>query len=296
MERVNQYFHFRQIHDAGITGKNVQIAILDTGIYPHVDLAGRIIVFRDFINHNTQYYDDNGHGTHVAGIIAGDGTASSGRYCGIAPDSNIIALKVLDKKGTGKVSHVVEGLNWILEHRREHKIRIVNISIGSISQEKVKEDSILVESVNRLWDAGIVVVVAAGNNGPKRGSVTVPGVSRKVITVGSSDDNLATIVFGNRRVDYSGRGPTQSCVVKPEIVALGGKIRSCQNARIGYTIKSGTSMATPIVSGAIALLLEKYPDMKPKDVKMKLYQTARDLGRPKSQQGWGEIHIEKLLL
>ena len=126
-------------------------------------------------------------------------------------------------------------------------------------------------------------------------SITTPGISRKVITVGCSDDNTEVLVGGNRMVDYSGRGPTAACVCKPDIVAPGSCVVSCASQTDRYAIKSGTSMSTPIVSGAIALLLEKYPDMTNLDVKLKLMQTARDIGLPKNQQGWGLLDIERLL-
>lgn len=142
---------------------------------------------------------------------------------------------------------------------------------------------------------GLVVVVAAGNNGPAPLSVTTPGISRKVITVGCSDDHMEVLVGKNRMVDYSGRGPTMAAVCKPDLVAPGCSVASCASLRDKYTIKSGTSMSTPIVSGAIALLLEKYPDMTNRDVKLRLMETCRDMGLPKNQQGWGLLDVERLL-
>ena len=160
----------------------------------------------------------------------------------------------------------------------------------------MSENSGLVKGVDEAWDAGLVVAVAAGNNGPGRMSVTTPGISRKVITVGCSDDNTEVVVGGNRMVDYSGRGPTAACVCKPDVVAPGCSVVSCSNRPDRYAIKSGTSMSTPIVSGAIALLLEKYPQMTNKDVKLKIMETSRDIGLPKNQQGWGLLDVERLLL
>ena len=135
--------------------------------------------------------------------------------------------------------------------------------------------------------------MAAGNNGPDKGSVTAPGNAKSVITVGASDDNM---VSGNdRRKNYSGRGPTKICVVKPEIVCPGTGIISCNNKN-GYSTKSGTSMAVPIVSGIVALMLESKPDLTNKEIKKKMYETAIDVGLPKNHQGWGEINAGRLIL
>lgn len=217
----------------------------------HPDFGNRILAFRDFVNYRNWMYDDYGHGTHIAGIAAGNGSMSNGVYCGIAPEADIIALKVLDFRGNGNISTLMRALEWILINREQYHIQIVNISVGTIEKEEIGEDSKLVKAVNRVWDSGLVVCVAAGNNGPKEGTVTTPGISRKVITVGSSE--------GNSDTDYSGRGPNFSCIIKPDLVAPGSDICSCK--RLGrtmpiraeenfyYTRKSGTSMATPIVSG-----------------------------------------------
>ena len=269
--------------------------MLDTGCFPHEDLNYRIAAFCDIMQKRPYPYDDNGHGTHVCGIIAGNGNASGGQYQGIAPGCHLIPIKVLDCKGNGYAADVLMGLRWIREHQRLFNIRIVNISVGSLSRRNMSENSALVRGVNETWDAGLVVVVAAGNMGPKSGTITTPGISRKVITVGCSDDHKEVNVMGSRMVDYSGRGPTMSCVCKPDIVAPGASIMSCSNQQGKYACKSGTSMATPLVSGAIALLLEKYPEMNNRDVKLRLRERAVDIGLPRNQQGWGLLNIQNLL-
>ncbi len=271
------------------------ISLTRAGLFPHRDFDNRIVAFADMVNHRSSPYDDCGHGTHICGIIGGSGIFSDGRYQGMAPGCNLIGVKVLDKRGNGYASDVLAGISWLLEYKDKLGIRIVNISVGSYGKKGMNENSALVQGVDRAWDAGLVVVVAAGNNGPRRMSITTPGISRKVITVGCSDDNTEVLVGGNRMVDYSGRGPTAACVCKPDIVAPGSCVVSCASQTDRYAIKSGTSMSTPIVSGAIALLLEKYPDMTNLDVKLKLMQTARDIGLPKNQQGWGLLDIERLL-
>lgn len=295
MDQARKWIHCDSAYKLGLTGKDVGVAILDTGIYPHKDFENRITIFTDIINRRRLPYDDNGHGTHISGIIGGSGVASDGRYQGIAPKCNLICVKVLDQKGNGYASDVLSGLKWIERHKSEYGIRIVNISVGSFTKKGMSEDSALVRGVDAAWDAGLVVVVAAGNNGPGLHTITTPGISRKVITVGCSDDYKEVDVAGSRMIDYSGRGPTSACVCKPDIVAPGSSIISCANRQGSYTVKSGTSMSTPLVSGAVALLLEKYPEMTNKDVKLYLREKAVDLGLPRNQQGWGVLNIEKLV-
>ena len=278
-----------------LTGKGVGVAVLDTGIYPHEDFKRRITAFQDMVNRRLTAYDDNGHGTHIAAIIGCDGSSSQGMYRGVAPGCNIIAVKVLDHRGNGFASDVLAGLRWIRENRERYGIRIVNISVGSLSRRNMTENSVLVRGVNGAWDDGLVVVVAAGNHGPGRMTVTTPGISRKVITVGCSDDHKEVDVMGSRMVDYSGRGPTMACICKPDIVAPGSGIVSCSNEPGKYFSKSGTSMSTPLVSGAIALLLEKYPQMTNRDVKLRLRERAVDMGLPRNHQGWGRLDVERLV-
>ena len=193
---------------------------------------------------------------------------------------------------------MLEGIRWILEHRKEYSIRIVNISVGSAGKYQ-GEESKLIKAVNAMWDAGLIVCIAAGNEGSRGDSVTSPGTCRKAITVGSYDDFLMIDEKGKRFEHYSGKGPTRECICKPEIVAPGTNIIST-NAMKGktdypYTVKSGTSMSTPIVSGAAALLLEKYPDMTNINVKLRLRETAKDCGLPQNHQGWGRLSITELL-
>ena len=193
----------------------IGVAILDTGIYRHIDFDNRIIGFKDIVNERRNLYDDNGHGTHVAGIIAGSGRASRGKYCGLAKKSTIISVKVLDRYGNGKIANVIKGVEWINNNRERYNIRVLNISFGTQEDSDLGEDSQFIKEIEKLWDNGIVIVTAAGNNGPDKCSVTVPGISRKVITVGAYDDAECKDTGGNIKKHYSGRGPTKNCIVKP---------------------------------------------------------------------------------
>ena len=235
--------------------------------------------------------------SHVAGIIAGNGTLSGGRIQGVAPNAELVAVRVLDGQGKGKLSAMLEGIRWLRENYKRLGVQIVNISVGSVKRQK--ENSQLVQAVEGLWDCGLVVCSAAGNEGMHQHNITSPGISRKIITVGSCDDKEMIDEAGRMHHNYSGRGPTGACICKPEIVAPGTNIvaANAQYAQNGppYTIKSGTSMSTPMVSGAIALLRERYPKITNKNVKLKLFQSAKSLGLPRSHQGWGQLDIRHLL-
>ncbi|NMA82940.1 MAG: S8 family peptidase [Epulopiscium sp.] len=312
MDTAREAVGVEQVQRRGYKGTGIGVAVLDSGIYPHDDFTyqrNRIVAFKDFLHGYQMPYDDHYHGTHVAGIIGGDGYRSNGKYRGIAPGCHLIGVKILDEKGKGNTSDVLAGIQWVIDNKQRYNIRIANLSIGTDPKEG--EDSPLVKAVHAAWDAGIIVVVAAGNNGPNPQSITVPGVGRKVITVGASDDHDTVQIHGDTITDYSGRGPTKACIKKPDVVAPGSKIMSCDtrkeyvpssvtasafNGNSGYRESSGTSMSTPIVTGAIALLLERYPRLTPNDVKLRLKQGTADLTYPQAQQGWGLIQIQKLIL
>lgn len=270
-----------------LTGKGIGVAVVDTGIFPHVDLDDRIIAFQDMVNGRRQPYDDNGHGTHIAGILGGSGSASHGQCRGVAPGCDLIGVKVLDRQGNGNKEDVLAAFRWLVENQERYHIRIVNISVGTTYRSD-GDHRILIHGVEQVWDAGMVVVAAAGNRGPGPGTVTAPGSSRKVITVGASD-------MLNARYGSSGSGPTLECVCKPDIVAPGLQVLSCAPARDGrlYVRKSGTSMSTPIISGAVARMLEYDPTLTNVQIKMLLKESAVDAGYSQNRQGWGVFDMQR---
>lgn len=288
---------------AECTGTPITIGFLDTGIRKHPDFEDRIIYFKDFINDKKECYDDSGHGTHVCGIAAGSGRMSEGKYRGISPYSHIVVGKVLDENGDGTADKMMEGLLWMIENRTRLQIRIINISIGIGNLKDEKKLKELIETIEKACHNGILVICAAGNLGPGPGTISPLGVSKNVLTVGCHD---GTFFEGNsnRCETYSGRGPTKYAIKKPDIVAPGTEITSCnadfyqknktiQNA---YTVKSGTSMATPIVTGAAALIMQKYPALTQEMVKKKLLYSAKDLKEPWTKQGWGMLNIRNALM
>lgn len=302
MQRVRkeigaEYIDFKSWQRYGIT-----IAVLDTGIAMHPDLEDRQVAFFDFVRgkgRESACYDDNGHGTHVSGILCGNGRMSDGRYRGIAPDSRLVVCKVLDHQGDGCMEQMLQGLYFVEREYKKYDIRIVNISVGIGQLKDQQKVSALAQAVQRLWQLGMVVVCAAGNKGPGDNTISAIGLGEKIIMVGCHDGNYRMGDSGSCSL-YSGRGPKGSSIRKPDLVAPGTDIMSC-NAffRRGkrqeyYVAKSGTSMATPIVTGCAALLLQKEPYLSNSQVRERLIYSARDLGAPWNQQGWGMVNLNSL--
>lgn len=297
MNHVRNMLGINKIHDTGIKGKGITIAILDTGIIAHKDLKGRILSFQDIVKNETGLYDDNGHGTHIAGICAGTGEASFGKYRGICPEAYIVPIKVLDENGRGKEEDVIKAADWIIDNKVNLGINIVNISFGTVENEMQEEPTPMLVAVEKMWDNGIIVVAAAGNNGPKEGSITSPGISKKIITVGAMDDYRKVNINGKYVNNYSGVGFLNAQEIKPEVIAPATMIKSCgiHKGILSYTEKSGTSMAAPIVSGCIGLLINKYPGIQNSDIKTMLKSTCRDRNLPRNRQGYGLIDPVRLL-
>ncbi|MBP3338081.1 MAG: S8 family serine peptidase [Lachnospiraceae bacterium] len=262
------------------------IAVLDTGAYAHKELNGKIIDFKDLVNDKHSLYDDNGHGTHISGII-------SAKKQGINLNCKQIVVKVLDKNGNGKVENVIKGIEYILKRKDQLNIGIVNISMGAEAEQESEEEKMLLKYVESLWEKGLVVVCAGGNNGPKKQSITVPGNSQKVITVGACDDEVKSTAG---RINYSGRGPLCNCVIKPDIVTVGSNIFNLSNKNNGYIIRSGTSMATAVTTAVIGTIMEKNNEHTPKIIKKMLLDSALDMGKDVSVQGNGLLNIDKLYI
>jgi len=278
--------------DTVLTGEGVKIAIIDTGIHPHQDLAGRITDFVDFVNNRVEPYDDNGHGTHCAGDAAGDGSASLGKYAGPAPRANLVGIKVLDKLGSGTLETVMQGVEWCIQYNEneehEDKIDIISMSLGSTAQNYGEENKDpMVSIVEAAWASGIVVCVAAGNEGPESRTIASPGVSDQIITVGAYDDRNTIDRADDNVASFSSRGPTIYGETKPDVLAPGvnivslrspnsylDKLQKANRVDNDYFTLSGTSMATPICAGIVALLLENNPNIKPKEVKKLLMKGA----------------------
>ena len=281
--------------ESGFTGKDMVAAVIDTGIFPHTDLVypeNRIIGWYDLVNERNNPYDDNGHGTHIAGIIVGNGTISRGRYRGMVPQAKLVGVKALDRNGSGNTSDVIAAIEWCIRNREQYNIRAINLSLGSTAQDSYRNDP-LCRAATAAWRSGIVVCVAAGNDGPEPGTVNTPGINSSVITVGNLNDN-ATIEWNDDQLNpSSSRGPTIDNINKPDLLAPGTAINSLRIPR-GYRAFSGTSMATGVVTGAVLQLLQKNPDLKPDYVKRSLLNNTRLLELDSNQQGAGVINLNTI--
>jgi serine protease AprX len=306
----NQSIRADRSWSMGTTGKGVGVAVVDTGIagdHPDFrvsqsDTRSRVIATAVTNPGAKDAGDSYGHGTHIAGLIAGNGTnrAASdplfGRYAGVAPDANLISVKVDDGQGATTLADVIAGLQFVVDFRTDYNIRVVNLSLRSSVAESYKTDP-LDAAVEQAWFAGIVVVAAAGNGGPTAGSVGyAPGNDPHVITVGAVDDLSTKDVGDDTLTTWSSRGVTQDGFEKPDVVAPGAHIVStlapgsyyaqqCPACVVDgeYLRIGGTSMATALVSGEVADLLQAFPSWRPQQVKATLVKRTRAITSPTSE-------------
>jgi serine protease AprX len=317
----------------GYDGAGVGVAIVDSGITAwHDDLTyiglnskvkvvggQRVVKFVDFVAGRTTKYDDNGHGTHVAGIIAGNGFDTLGARAGIAPAANLVSLKVLDQNGGGYISDVIAALDWIVANHTSYNIRVVNLSVGAAVTESYLTDPLTL-AAKRVVDAGVVVVTAAGNLGknahgkPQYGAITAPGNAPWVLTVGAYSHNGTLTRHDDKIGDFSSRGPTaKDFGAKPDVVATGVGTASLsvpgsllylthpgmllKGSRLGlsgtpYLSLTGTSMAAPVVTGTVALMLQANPKLTPNLVKAIIEYTAQDMRYDSLTQGAGFLNTK----
>lgn len=268
---------------AGFKGEGIKVAVVDTGIDDtHPDFAGRIVATKSFVSDSAR--DDNGHGTHVAGIIAGSGEKSNGKYVGVAPAASLYIAKVLRGDGGGSMSGVMAGIEWAV---LEQKVQVINLSLGGAGPCD-GTDALSTLCDEAVQQAGVVMCVAAGNSGPASKTIGPPGCARFVITVGAVDDNDRVAVF-------SSRGPTADGRVKPDLVYPGVDIVAPRAAGTtmgdvvaeGYVSASGTSMATPHASGVAALMLQANPELSAEQVKTLMVAGVINIGALPNEQGAG---------
>ena len=272
--------------DTGYDGAGATVAIIDTGIDgAHASLDDlddddstydpKVIGFYDPVNNpgltnGTEVfpYDDQGHGSHCAGTTAGTG-APTYEHIGMAPQANLVGVKVLDAGGSGSFATVMAGMQWTVDNRYEFNIRAASMSLGgpgAIEWTSSEEDSVN-RYGNEMVRAGIALFIAAGNNGVS-GQIGTPGSAEDVITVGALDKNSAIAV-------YSSQGPTEEGRVKPNVAYVGSNVMSVAfNTGDQYTDMSGTSMATPGAAGVAALMLQANPDLSPFDVRNIMQETS----------------------
>jgi serine protease AprX len=292
---------------AGDLGQGIGVAVIDTGVSPMADLTDRLVHGPDLSGEGTTI-DTYGHGTVMAGIIAGSGSDSAnlgnGAYTGVAPEAHIVAVKVAGQNGVVDVSTMLQAMTWVAAYRDEFNIRVLNLSWGVSSTQDPAIDP-LDYAVERLWSDGIVVVVAAGNDGPTGRTITKPADDPVVLTVGAFNDHANTDPSDDSVPGWSSRGPTAAGVAKPDLVAPGRTLIATRSfgsyveqtnpsALISpsYIRGSGTSEAAAVTSGVVALLLEARPDLTPDQVKDVLTATASPIGTiGQMTQGAGRIQL-----
>ena len=266
-----------------ITGQGVTVAIIDTGMdYNHPDLKDNFVDGYDFVNNDNDPMDDNGHGTHCAGVIAGTGMASDFRFVGVAPNAKLYIYKAMDDIGSGYASWFIESMERAVDPNMDgdfsDHVDVMSISAGDSSGYP---GDVLSVAADNAADLGVVVVVAAGNDGPSYDSISSPGCAQKVICVGATDKKGEIAAF-------SSRGSDSTETVKPDVVAPGVDITSTW-PRGNYRALSGTSMACPHVAGVVALLLQMHPNWTSDEIKTALRDTAVDIGYNLTTQGYGQI-------
>jgi serine protease AprX len=276
-----------QLASAGDTGQGVTVAVLDTGIANLPDFSGRLAGGVDLTSGSNPYQDSYGHGTFVAGLIAGNGASSSGAYSGAAPGAKLVSIKVAGADGSTHLGTLISGLQWAADNKSTYGIKVVNISLGFQTSQSTVNDP-LDQAVEAVWRAGIAVVAAAGNAGPFNGTILSPGDDPLVITVGALDDMATPSVGDDEMNDFSSAGPTSpDGWVKPDLVTSGRSVvslaapgstiyNSYPSARVGSAnfAGSGTSFSAAIVSGAAALVLARNAGLAPNQVKARLLGTA----------------------
>ncbi len=266
-------------------GAGVTVAVLDTGVTRHTDLNNRVRARVD-LTPDGGGYDTFGHGTHMTGLVAGSGQSSGGQWAGVATAAGIVSVRVGEWNGATDISEVLAALEWIHNNAARHGIRVLNLSLGTDSTQKHQLDP-LNHAVQRLWQAGILVVVAAGNRGPGGQNIDKPGDDPFVVTVGAADTNGTVSTTDDVLAEFSSHGPTGENVAKPDLVAPGISIVSQRapgstldqmrpTARVGtqYFKGHGTSQATAIVSGTAALMFQAAPAMTPDEAKAALVGTT----------------------
>ena len=275
---------------------NFSIAVIDTGIYPHLDFVlgrNKIRAFHDVINGRLKPYDDNGHGTFVAGLICSSGLVSSGKYAGIDPNIDIVSVKALDENGETNSINILKAMQWIYDNRLNYNIKIVCMSFGSVV---LNSNDPLIQGAESLWSAGIVVCSAGGNSGPDESSVKSPGASSKIITVGAMDDCRTNGEFNSKNfsvAEFSSRGPILNHF-KPDCVVSGVEVVSACNYFINkkfYSSMSGTSVSTPIVAGVCSHILKKYKSYQPNQVKKYILNHCNKISGERNKEGFGWLNI-----
>ncbi|TFG03930.1 hypothetical protein EU538_12960, partial [Candidatus Thorarchaeota archaeon] len=309
----DEIMDIQPLWDKGYNGTDVTVAVLDSGAQGnHPDLSGRLVGFQDLVNEEhdmdpldgVDAYDDNGHGTACAWLVAGTGDGMSGAYTGMAPAADLLIVKVLDDTGSGQDSIIAEGIEFAVEQN----VDAISLSLGGAWSDSNYVDPSALAAQAAVQEGHISVFVAAGNDGPATATINSPAIVEEVVTVGSSSGSSGVVSFSSRGpVTRTVTNPT-GVFTKPDILAPGSDVVSGRwedansfeyplynFSQFGYmyTQWSGTSVSAPLAAGVSALLMDQYTGLTPLEIKSYLMKGATDLGQDAMAQGFGIVNATR---
>lgn len=286
--------------NSNLTGRDVSIGLIDSGVFPHKGLTSKpntLKYFKDIVNNEVKPYDDYGHGTYISGIISSNFDYAKG----IAPDSSLSVIKAFDKTGSSNLSTILRGLEDLYLSTPEIKILLLPFEIPNLAELRMDP---LYEIIKLIHSKDVIIICPSGNNGPYPYSINKPASFKEVLTVGGSRIKEDSFEVS----PYSSRGPLKKDYLKPDILSLSEGIISLKSdifympnnklietETIKTTSFSGTSVSSALITGMVSLLIEKYGNLSPKDIKSILYLGAKSIGENKNTQGKGIVIFDKLI-
>lgn len=297
------------VGDSGkYTGQGITVAVIDSGTFQHDDLIkpqNRIMAFKDFVNNANSVYDDNGHGTAICGIIAGNGYMSGGAYQGIAPNCNLVVAKALDKDGNCNINVLLKALDWVANNIKKYNIRILNISIGI--KNSSENYNLLKVAIDNIVNSNVLIITSVGNkNTNDTEEIYLPAALPEVLSVGSINDISVKNIDQYQAAPFSSNWKDANGVQKPDLLAPGNSILATQsnvlynpldsnstNMNVSYVSSTGTSNSAAVVSGLAAILMQQYPSYNNFSIQSMLLKKCTKINASMPAQGAGFIYLNQ---